>query len=81
MKQFRQIEFIDAALGVFFVGAGVFIVGLLISIPVTHYYSAGVVQKQLNAQCGTDYSRFDVLVAGDKLAQLCRIENQQLTIK
>lgn len=81
MKLFHQLEFMDAAIGVFFVGTGVFIVGLLVSVPLAQYYSAGVIQKQLNAQCGTNYSRFDVMVAGDKLAQLCRIENQQLTIK
>jgi hypothetical protein len=58
-----------------------FIGGLFISIPITEWNSAGVVQKQLNEQCGTNYSQMDVLLSGEKLTELCKIKNQEFLIK
>ena len=54
---------------------------LFISTPITEWNSAGVVQKQLNEQCGTNYSQMDVLFSGEKLTELCKIKNQELLIK
>jgi hypothetical protein len=58
-----------------------FIAGILVSVPFTEWNSAGVVQKQLNTQCGTNYSQLDVLLSGEKLTELCKIKSQELLIK
>lgn len=58
-----------------------FIGSMFISIPITEWNSAGVVQKQLNEQCGTNYSQMDVLLSGEKLTELCKIKNQEFLIK
>lgn len=55
--------------------------GFMISVPITTWKSAGVIQKQLNEQCGTNYSRKDVLLSGNELKELCKIKNQELLIK
>ena len=54
---------------------------MLISIPITEWNSAGVVQKQLNEQCGTNYSQMDVLFSSEKLTELCKIKKQEVLIK
>ena len=58
-----------------------FIGSMVISIPITEWNSAGVVQKQLNEQCGTNYSQMDVLLSSEKLTELCKIKNQEFLIK
>jgi len=58
-----------------------FIAGILVSAPFTQWNSAGVVQKQLNTQCGTNYSQLDVLLSGEKLTELCKIKSQELLVK
>ena len=58
-----------------------FIGSMFISIPIIDWNSAGVVQKQLNEQCGTNYSQMDVLLSSEKLTELCKIKNQELLIK
>lgn len=62
-----------------------FIVGSLalvfVGIPVAHWYSAGVEQKAINQQCGTNYSRVDVMLSGKNLTELCRIKQQQILLK
>jgi hypothetical protein len=58
-----------------------FIACILVSVPFTEWNSAGVVQKQLNTQCGTNYSQLDVLLSGEKLTELCKIKSQELLIK
>ncbi len=58
-----------------------FIAGILVSVPFTEWNSAGVVQKQLNTQCGTNYSQLDVLLSGEKLTELCKIKSQELLVK
>jgi len=50
-------------------------------IPISVWYSAGVEQKAINAECGTDYSQVDVMLSGKNLTELCRIKNQQLLLK
>ena len=55
--------------------------GTMVSGPITAWKSAGVVQKQLNAQCGTNYSQMDVLFSSGNLTELCKIKNQELLIK
>jgi len=55
--------------------------GLLISTPIVEWHSSGIVQKQLNTQCGTNYSQMEVFFSGEKLTELCKIQNQQITIK
>jgi hypothetical protein len=52
-----------------------------VGVPVSVWYSAGVEQKAINAECGTNYSRVDVMLSGEGLTELCRIKSQQLTLK
>jgi len=54
---------------------------LLISTPILEWHSSGIFQKQLNMQCGTNYSQMEVFLSGEKLTELCKIQNQQITIK
>jgi hypothetical protein len=54
---------------------------IFIGVPVSAWYSAGVKQKAINAECGTNYSRIDVILSGEGLTELCRIKNQQLILK
>lgn len=63
------------ALSILFIGS------MFISIPFTKWNSAGVLQKQLNAQCGTNYSQMDVLLSSEKLTELCKIKNQEFLVK
>lgn len=56
-------------------------VALLVSTPITSWQSAGTVAKQLNSQCGTHYTQYEVFVSGKELTELCRISNQTLTVK
>jgi hypothetical protein len=62
-----------------------FIVGSLtfifVGIPVAHWYSAGVEQKAINKECGTNYSQLDVMLSGKNLTELCRIKQQELLLK
>ena len=54
---------------------------LFFLVPVTEWNSAGVVQKQLNEQCETNYSQRDLYFSSEKLIELCKIKNQELLIK
>jgi hypothetical protein len=54
---------------------------IFIGVPVSAWYSAGVKQKAINAECGTNYSRIDVMLSGEGLTELCRIKKQQVTLK
>jgi len=54
---------------------------IFIGVPVSAWYSAGVEQKAINAECGTNYSRVDVMLSRDGLTELCRIKKQQVTLK
>ena len=55
--------------------------GIFVSVPFSEWNSAGVVQKQLNEQCGTNYSQMDVLLSSEKLTELCKIKSQELLVK
>lgn len=50
-------------------------------IPVANWYSAGVEQKAINKECGTNYSQLDVMLSGKNLTELCRIKSQELLLK
>jgi hypothetical protein len=54
---------------------------VFVGIPVASWYSAGVKQKAINTECGTNYSRVDVMLSGQGLTELCRIKSQQVTLK
>lgn len=54
---------------------------LFLGIPVSYWYSAGVEKKAINKQCGTDYSRIDVMLSGKNLTELCRIKQQEILLK
>jgi hypothetical protein len=54
---------------------------VFVGIPVASWYSAGVEQKAINTECGTNYSRVDVMLSGEGLTELCRIKSQQVTLK
>lgn len=43
--------------------------------------SVAVEQRAINQQCNTNYSRIDVLLAGDTLQNLCKIKEQQIVLK
>jgi hypothetical protein len=60
---------------------GVGISLIFIGIPVSNWYSAGVKQKAINSECGTNYSQLEVMFSGESLTELCRIKNQELIFK
>lgn len=64
-----------------FVGVPLIVVTIIIATPIANWYSAGVEQKAINTQCGTNYSQLDVMLSSKSLTELCRITNQQLTVK
>jgi len=57
---------------------GVALSFIFIGIPVSSWYSAGVKQKAINSECGTNYSQLDVMVSGESLTELCRIKQQEI---
>ena len=75
MNTTEKLGNVFLALTILFVGS------MFISIPITEWNSAGVVQKQLNEQCGTNYSQMDVLLSSEKLTELCKIKKQEVLIK
>lgn len=54
---------------------------VFLSVPIGTYQSAKITREALNEQCGTNYSMTDVLFAGDRLQDLCKMKNQELLIK
>jgi hypothetical protein len=54
---------------------------VFVGVPVASWYSAGVEQNAINAECGTNYSRIDVMLSRDGLTELCRIKKQEVTLK
>ena len=54
---------------------------VFLSVPFGTYQSAKITREALNEQCGTNYSVMDVLFAGDRLQELCKMKNQELLIK
>ena len=71
----------EKLVGAFLVIMFLFVGGIMVLGPITEWNSAGVVQKQLNEQCGTNYSQMDVLLSSEKLTELCKIKNQEFLIK
>ena len=63
-----------------FVGVPLIVVTIIIANPIANWYSAGVEQKAINTQCGTNYSQLDVLTSSKSLTELCRIKNQSITL-
>jgi hypothetical protein len=57
------------------------IVVILTSSAATAYFGAKTLQRALNAECKANYSLMEVAISGDKLVELCRIQNQQITVK
>ena len=54
---------------------------IFVGLPVAAWYSAGVEQKAINTECGTNYSRIAVMFSSEGLTELCRIKSQQLILK
>lgn len=54
---------------------------LFISTPVILVGKVITTQQTLNQECGSKYTLLQVALAGDNLARLCQIKNQQITIK
>ena len=71
----------EKLVGAFLVIMFLFVGGIMVLGPITEWNSAGVVQKQLNEQCGTNYSQRDLYFSSEKLIELCKIKNQELLIK
>jgi hypothetical protein len=63
-----------------YVGFPAICVAIVIGGPIASWYSAGVEQKAINTQCGTNYSQLDVLLSSKSLTELCRIKNQSITL-
>ena len=63
-----------------YVGLPAICVAIVIGGPIASWYSAGVEQKAINTQCGTNYSQLDVLFSSKSLTELCRIKNQSITL-
>ncbi len=78
MKQSFLDKHFETLFTSFIVGSLTFI---FVGIPAAHWYSAGVEQKAINKQCGTDYSRIDVMLSRDGLTELCRIKQQEILLK
>jgi hypothetical protein len=78
MKQSFIDKHFDSIIGIIFVAGLAFI---FVVLPVAAWYSAGVEQKAINTECGTNYSRIDVLLSRNGLTEICRIKNQQITLK
>ena len=64
-----------------FVGVPLIVVTIIIATPIANWYSAGVQQKAINSQCGTNYSQLEILASSKSLTELCGITNQQMTVK
>jgi hypothetical protein len=78
MKQSFIDKHFETIFGTIVVAGLVFV---FVGIPVASWYSAGVEQKAINAECGTNYSRIDVMLSRDGLTELCRIKKQEVTLK
>jgi hypothetical protein len=78
MKQSFIDNHFDTIFGTIVVAGLAFI---FVGLPVAAWYSAGVEQKAINKECGTNYSRIDVMLSRDGLTELCRIKNQELLLK
>jgi hypothetical protein len=74
-------DLFDSAFPILFGAAFCTIVLVFVSIPVTGYFRVTGLQKALNAECGTSYSLVEVALNGDNLLELCRVKQQQVTIK
>ena len=60
----------------------IFVVALMfVGVPLTGVGRVIATQQALNQECKTNYSFFQVALAGDNLARLCQIKNQTVTIK
>jgi hypothetical protein len=78
MKQSFFDKHFDTIFGTFVVlGLSLVFVG----VPVATWYSAGVEQRAINAECGTNYSRIDVMLSRDGLTELCRIKKQEILLR
>ena len=67
----------------FIFGSGLIITVAAIfgGIPYSMWQSAEITAKELNKQCGANYTQREVFFAGDTLTELCRIKNQNFTIE
>lgn len=61
------------------------IVLICVVSPITAYINAKTLQKALNETCDTNYSLIQsliqVAISGGKLQNLCKIKEQQITIR
>jgi hypothetical protein len=78
MKQSFIDKHFDTIFGTILVGS---LTLIFVGLPVAAWYSAGVEQKAINTECGTNYSRIAVLFSSEGLTELCRIKNQELLLK
>ena len=77
MKQSFIGKHFETIFGIILFGSLAFV---FVGVPVIGFISAGVEQEAINKECGTNYSRLDVMLSGENLTELCRIKNQQFTI-
>lgn len=61
-------------------GAIITLAAIFGGIPYSMWQSAEITAKELNKQCGTNYTQREVFFARDTLTELCRIKNQKFTI-
>lgn len=74
-------DLFDRVFPIFFGVAFCTVVLVFVSIPVSGYFRATSLQKALNTECGTNYSLMEVSINGENLLELCRIKQQQVTLK
>ena len=53
-----------------YVGVPLIVVTIIIATPIANWYSAGVEQKAINTQCGTNYSQLEILASSKNLTEL-----------
>lgn len=76
------MSFIDKHFeAIIYTAFGVGLSFIFVGIPVANWYSAGIEQKAINIQCGTNYSQLEVMVSGKNLTELCRIKQQEILLK
>lgn len=63
----------------------VFLIAAVCAVPVigigSTFMRVAITQKALNENCNTQYSKLEVLFAGDSLQKLCQIKEQEVLLR
>jgi len=58
-----------------------FIFLAIVSLSISGYYGTKAMKEIVNKECNSNYSFIVVALQGNNIFELCRIKNQQITIK